>query len=108
MHIKENRQVPCSFVCFFLFLFVIVMNQSAQERLFTVKAFLFSWPLFVFTKHIFPSDYNCNQSFNMLQGLPQNLTVARLLHNTLTPTRNTVKMLLKNWHFSKETFCLKL
>ena len=64
-------------------MFVIVMNQSAQERLFTVKelkAFLFSWPIFVLTIHIFPSDYNCNQNVHMLQRLPHSLTAARLLH----------------------------
>ena len=42
----------CSyFVIYFGFVFVIVMNQSAQKRLFTVKvlkAFLFSWSIFVF------------------------------------------------------------
>ena len=27
-----------------------------------------------------PSDYNCNQRANILQRLPHNLTVARLLH----------------------------
>ena len=77
-------ELVCSyFVIYFGFLIAIVMNQSAQERLFTViwlKAFLFSWPIFVFTIHIFPSDYNCNKSVNMLQRLPHNLTVARQLH----------------------------
>ena len=79
-------ELVCSiFVIFFGFLFVIVVNQSTQERLFTVKvlkAFLFSWPILVFTIHIFLSDYNCNQSANMLQRLPHNLhnlTVALLL-----------------------------
>ena len=67
MHIKEIDKFPTSsvyelvgsyFVIYFGFLFVIVMNHSAQERLkFTVKvlkAFLFSWPICVFTIHIFP------------------------------------------------------
>ena len=58
----------CSyFVIYFGFLFKIDMNQSAQEILFTVKVlktFLFSWHIFVFTIHIFPSD----QSVNMLQN----------------------------------------
>ena len=47
-----------------------VMNQRSQERLFMVKVlkvFLFSWPIFVFTIHSFPSYYNCNQSVNMLK-----------------------------------------
>ena len=73
---------------YFGFLFVIVMNQSAKERLVTMKvlkAFLFSWPIFVFTIHIFPSDYNCNQGVNMFQRLTHNLTVARLLHKYAYP-----------------------
>ena len=60
-------------------LVVKVMDQSAQERLFKVevlKAFLISWPIFVFTINIFPSDYNCNQSVSILQIIPHNLTVA--------------------------------
>ena len=77
-------ELVCSyFVIHFGFMFYIVMNQSAQERLFTVKvlkAFLFSWPIFVFTIYIFPSDHNCNQSVHMLQRFPHNLTVTRLLH----------------------------
>ena len=61
------------------------MNHSDQEtlRLFTVKvltAFLFSLLIFVFTIHNFPKSLYCNQSVNMLQKLPHNLTVARLLH----------------------------
>ena len=71
------------FVVYFGFLFEIVMNQNAQERLFTVKvlkAFLFSRPIFVFTIHIFRTDYNCYQRVNIIQRLPHNLTVALLLH----------------------------
>ena len=48
----------------------------------------------------FHSVYNCNQGVNMLQKLPHNLTVARLMHKY---TYSLVKMLLKNWYFSKET-----
>ena len=36
---------------YFGFLFGVVLNQTAQQRLFTVKvlkAFLFSWPIFFF------------------------------------------------------------
>ena len=37
-----KQKVDLYFAFYFGFLFVIGMNQSAQERLFTVKAFLFS------------------------------------------------------------------
>ena len=104
-------ELVCSnFVIFLRFLSVIVMNQSAQERPSTVKvlkAFLFSWPIIVFTIHIFPSDYNCNQSANMFQRLPQNLhnlTVARLLHKYAYSLVKYSQNIAKKCHFSKETF----
>ena len=75
----------------FLFLsgifWILVCNCYETKRsgktcltLKVLKAFLFSLPIFVFTIHIFPSDYNCNQSVNVLQRLPHDLTVALLLH----------------------------
>ena len=36
--------------------------------------------IFVFTMHIFHSDYDSYQCVNMLQRLPHSLTVVRLLH----------------------------
>ena len=79
MSSSKNKE----FIIIIIIIIIIVKYQSAQERLFTVQvlnAFHFSWPIFVFTIHIFPSEYNYNQSVNMLQRLPHNLTVARLLH----------------------------
>ena len=106
-------ELVCSnFVIFFGFLFVIVMSQSAQERLFTVKvlqAVLFSWPILVFTIHISPSDYNCYQSANMLQRLPHNLnnlTVARLLHKGAHSLVKYSQNIAKNAISQKKLFCL--
>ena len=83
MHIKEIdkfRVLTCLqlFVIYFGFLFVIVMNQSAQERLFMVKAFFHG--LYLSSQYTFSPQIITVISFNMLQGLPHNLTVAQLLH----------------------------
>ena len=58
----------------------------------------------IFTIHIFPSDYNCNQSVNILQRLHHNLTVARLLHKYAYSFVKYSQNVAYKWHFSKETF----
>ena len=85
MHIKEIdkfRVLTCLQLFCDLFWSLVCNSYESERSEKTVygESISFVWPIFVFTIHIFPSDYNCNQSFNMLQGLPHNLTVARLLH----------------------------
>ena len=79
MHIKEIDKFRVG-TCLQLFcdlFWILVCNCYETERsgktfltLKVLKAFLFSLPIFVFTIHIFPSDYNCDQSVNELQRLP--------------------------------------
>ena len=67
---EENKQVPCmklfAAICdiFVILVCNLVMNNSDQERLFTVKvleAFLFSLLIFVFTIHNFPKSITANK-----------------------------------------------
>ena len=85
------------------------MNHSDQEMLLTVKvlkAFLFSLPIFVFTIHNFPKSITAI-NVSLIQRLPHNVTVARLLYKFAYSLVKYSQMLLKNWHFSKETFLLE-
>ena len=52
----------------------IIMNQSPWERYGESVESIFSQPIFVFTIHMFHSDYNCNTCAILLQRLPHNLT----------------------------------
>ena len=76
-------ELVCSY--FVVYFFILVCNSYESERLGkavygeSVESVSFSWPIFVFTKHITPS-YDCNQSVNISQRLPNSLNVARLLH----------------------------
>ena len=97
-------QLVCSyFVIYFGFLVKIIMNQSAQERPFyyeSIESISFFIAYIGLHNTYFHLDYNCYNGLIILQRIPHNLTVARLLHKRAC---SLVKMLLKNWQFSKET-----
>ena len=85
MHIKEIdkfRVLTCLQLFCDLF-WILVCNSYKSERagktVYGESISFFMAYICLHNTH-FPSDYNCNQSFNMLQGLPHHMTVARLLH----------------------------
>ena len=77
-------KLVCSyFVIYFVFLFVIVVNPERSGKTVygeSVESISFFMSYICLHNTHFPFDYNCNQSVSMLQRLPHNLTVARLLH----------------------------
>ena len=113
MHIKKLTssvdELVCSrFVIYFGFLFVIVINQSAQERSFTLKvlkAFFFH-SLYLSSQFIFFTQFIIVMKASICY---KDYLTTGPLHgyciNTLTPSKkNTVKMLLKIGIFKRNTF----
>ena len=87
MHIKEIEKFR-GLTCLQLFcdlFWILVCNSYESERsgktVYGESISFFMTYICLHNTH-FPLRlyYNCNQSFNMLQGLPHNLTVARQLH----------------------------
>ena len=70
--------VPSYFVIYFGFLFAERSGKTVYGK--SVESISFFMAYICLHNQHFPLDYNSNQSVKMLQRLPYNLTVARLLH----------------------------